>query len=66
MKGYENKHYFGPACGDNRSIHWYEKYNPSFVPWLEMGETEGIKIIMEGDVFNLYGFNEPHIKTIIK
>ena len=61
FKGYENKHYFGPACGDNTSLHWYETkvMNPDMIR-MELGRKEGIEVELEGDIFGFKGMLKPH------
>ena len=61
FKGYENKHYFGPACGDNTSFHWYERkvMNLDMII-MQLGRKEGIEVESEGDIFDFEGMLKPH------
>lgn len=61
FKGYEKKHYFGPACGDNTSVHWFERkvWNIHMLR-MELGSKEGVEIEMDGDAFGFEGMFKPH------
>ena len=58
-KGFLVKHYFGPAAGENISIHWFERAIPT-TTWLNLGLKEGIEIRSDGDVFGFVAKVKPH------
>ena len=58
-KGYLVKHYFGPACGENISLYWFERRN-LISDRLNIGIKEGIAINIRGDAFGFAGMMQPH------